>query len=89
MVIFGSIKSHSSNLYHKPMRSCQILKSESFTIKVVNKLSRREEWEEGTSHPPWTFSTCSLVVEAECKEKGKVSHISAVNQLAVGFRYVL
>lgn len=78
MVIYGSIKFHSSNLYHKPMRSCQILKSESFMIKVVSKLSKREEWEEATSHLPWTFSTCSLVAEAERRKKVKVSHFSRV-----------
>lgn len=55
------------------MRSCQIPKSVICMTKVVNKPSRREAWQE--ENLPWTFSTCSLVVEAECREKGEVRHI--------------
>lgn len=88
MVIFGSVKFHSLNSYHKPMRSCQIQISESFMTKVANKPSRREVWEEGTHHLPWTFSTCFLVVEGECRKKGKVSHMFIAYQVVVGFSFV-
>lgn len=36
----------------------------------VNRLSKRAACPE--AHLPWTYLTCSLEVEEECKEKGKV-----------------
>lgn len=66
-----SISTHSLSSYLKHMRYCQIQRREICTMKVENKPSKREARVEEVHQ--WTFSTCSLEAEDECKEKEKVS----------------
>ena len=66
---------HSSSLYLKHMRCCPIQRRETCMTKVENKRSKREAWAE--EHRQWTFSTCSLEVGDECREREKVRFVLA------------